>query len=107
MVNATLPRERDLVHIVQEVWCALRPVWTGRENLVHNGIRTPDGAARSESLYRPRTYITGTRSFSGKNRRGRGVDHAHQLAPRLKSTDIPLLPLCTYMAYYRVNFTFL
>jgi len=64
------PRERDLVHIVQEVWCALRPVWTGRENLVHIGIRTPDGAACSESLYRPPTYITGTGSFWGEKEAG-------------------------------------
>jgi len=28
------------------------PVWTGAENLVPTGIRSPDRPARSESLYR-------------------------------------------------------
>ena len=28
------------------------PVWTGAENLAPTGIRSPDRAARSESLYR-------------------------------------------------------
>jgi hypothetical protein len=35
------------------------PVWTGVENLARTGIRSPDPAARSESLYRlsyPGTY---------------------------------------------------
>ena len=27
------------------------PVWTGAENLAHNGIRYPDSPARSQSLY--------------------------------------------------------
>jgi hypothetical protein len=85
-------RGRDLVHIEQEVWRALRPFWTCRENAVHIGIRTPVGAARSESLYRPPIYITGTGSFSGK-RRGRGVDHAHQLAQEYSYTSTPSLYL--------------
>jgi hypothetical protein len=38
------PRER---HIVQEAGWAPGPVWTGAENLVPTGIRSP-----SESLYR-------------------------------------------------------
>ena len=56
VVNATFrplyPRERDPVLIVQGAVWALGPVWTGAENLVPTGIRSPDRPARSESLYR-------------------------------------------------------
>ena len=37
---------------VQEAGWASEPVWTGAENLSSTGIRSPDGPARSESLYR-------------------------------------------------------
>jgi hypothetical protein len=54
-VNATLrpvyPRQRDPVHIVQEAGWVPGPVWTGEENLVATGIRSPD----RESLYIPTT----------------------------------------------------
>ena len=36
------------------------PVWTGAENLIPNGFRSPDRPARSESLYRLRH--TGSRN---------------------------------------------
>jgi hypothetical protein len=68
----------------------------GKGKLVHIGIRTPDGAARSQSLYRPPIHIMGTASFSEKNWRGRGADRAHHLPLRLKSnsyTSIPALYL--------------
>ena len=55
MVNAT-PRPlypgKDPVPVVQEAGWAPVPVWTGSENLVPTGIRSPDRPARSESLYR-------------------------------------------------------
>ena len=56
MVNATpwplYTRERDPVPIiVQEAGWAPGPVLTGAENLATTGIRTPDGSARSESVY--------------------------------------------------------
>ena len=43
---------KDPVHIEQEAGWAPGPVWTGAENLVSTGIRSPDRAARSQSLYR-------------------------------------------------------
>ena len=43
---------KDPVPIVQEAGWAPGPVWTGSENLVPAGIRSPDRPARSESLYR-------------------------------------------------------
>jgi len=42
----------DPVPIVQEAGWAPGPVWTGAENLAPTGIRSPDRAARSQSLYR-------------------------------------------------------
>jgi hypothetical protein len=45
-VPAVLPRERPGTH--------LQEVWTGAENPVPTGIRSPDLSARSESLYRLR-----------------------------------------------------
>ena len=45
---------KDPVPIVQEAGWAPRPVWTGAENLVPTGIRSPDRPARSQSLYRLR-----------------------------------------------------
>ena len=39
------------VPIVQEAGWAPVPVWTGAENLVTTGIRSPDRPARSQSLY--------------------------------------------------------
>ena len=45
---------KDPVLIVQEAGWALGPVWTGAENLVPTGIRSPDRPARSQSLYRLR-----------------------------------------------------
>jgi hypothetical protein len=43
---------KDPVPIAQEAGWAPGPVWTGAENLAHTGIRSPDGPARSQSLYR-------------------------------------------------------
>ena len=45
---------KDPVPIVQEAGWTPGPVWTGAENLVHIGIRSPDRPARSQSLYRLR-----------------------------------------------------
>jgi len=38
---------KDPVPIVQEVGWAPEPVWTGAENFVPTGIRSPDRSARS------------------------------------------------------------
>ena len=43
---------KDPVSIVQEAGWAPGPVWTGAENLASTRIRSPDRAARSQSLYR-------------------------------------------------------
>jgi len=42
---------KDPVPIVQEAGWAPGPVWTGAENFVPTGIRSPDRPARSQSLY--------------------------------------------------------
>jgi hypothetical protein len=56
LVNATprplYLREIDSVRIVQDAGWASEPVLTGAENLANTGIRSPDRAARCESLYR-------------------------------------------------------
>ena len=43
---------KDPVPIVQEAGWAPGPVWKGAKNLAPTGIRSPDGPARSQSLYR-------------------------------------------------------
>jgi hypothetical protein len=43
---------KDPVTTVQEAGWAPGPVWTGTKNHVPTGIRSPDGPARSETLYR-------------------------------------------------------
>ena len=53
---------KDPVHIVQEAGWAPGPIWTGAENLVSTGIRSPDRPARSvvatpTELSRPPTEI--------------------------------------------------
>ena len=53
------------------------------------------------------SYSKGTGSFPGVKRPGRGVEHPPHLAPRLKSTAIPLLPFWAFVACSRVNFTFI
>jgi hypothetical protein len=45
---------KDPVPIVQKAGWAPGLVWTGAENLVPTGIRSPDLPARSQSLYRLR-----------------------------------------------------
>ena len=45
---------KDPVPIVQEAGWAPGLVWTGAENLVPTGIRSPDHTARSQSLYQLR-----------------------------------------------------
>jgi hypothetical protein len=50
--NRTLPPGKDPVPIVQEAGWTPGPVWTGAENFTINGIRSPDRAARSQSLHR-------------------------------------------------------
>jgi hypothetical protein len=45
-------REREKLPILKEGGCAPGQVWTGAENLVPIGIRSPDRQSRSESLYR-------------------------------------------------------
>jgi hypothetical protein len=55
----------------------------------------------------PASYTTGTGSFLGVKRPGRGVDHPPHLAPRLKKgRSIPLLHLWAFVACSRVNFNF-
>jgi hypothetical protein len=48
----------------------------------------------------------GSGSFSEVKRPGRGVAQPPRLAPRLKSRAIPLQPLRSFVACYRVIFTF-
>jgi hypothetical protein len=43
---------KDPAPIVQEAGWASGPVWTCAKNLTPTGIRSPDGPARSQSLYR-------------------------------------------------------
>ena len=43
---------KDPVPILQEAGWAPGSVWTGADNLVPTGIRSPDRPARSQSLYR-------------------------------------------------------
>jgi len=43
---------KDPISILQEAGWAPGPVWTGAENLIPTGIRSPDRPARSESQYR-------------------------------------------------------
>jgi len=45
---------KDPVPIVQEARWAPVPVWTGAENLVSTGIRSPNRPAHGQSLYRLR-----------------------------------------------------
>jgi len=47
----------------------------------------------------PAFYTMGTRSFTGAKWPVHGINHP---PPRV----IPLLPLCAFMAGYRINFTF-
>jgi len=58
---------KDPVPIVQEAGWAPGSVWTGAENLVHTGTRSPDRPARSQSLYRLR--------YPAHNVRWEGVDY--------------------------------
>ena len=51
---AVFTPRKDPVPIVQEAGWAPEPVWTGAENLVPIGIRSPDLPARSQSLHRLR-----------------------------------------------------
>jgi hypothetical protein len=51
---AVLYPGKEPVSIVQEAGWAPGPVWTGRENLTSNGIRSPDRPVSSQSLYRLR-----------------------------------------------------
>ena len=51
---AALNPGKDPVYIVQDAGWAPGPVWTGAENLVPTGIRTPNRPARNQSLYRLR-----------------------------------------------------
>ena len=44
------PRRRDSVPILQDVGWAPGPVWTGAENFLPTGSRSPDDSVRSESL---------------------------------------------------------
>ena len=45
------PRERDPKHILLEAVCAPDLFWMRAENIAPTGIRSPDRADRSESLY--------------------------------------------------------
>jgi hypothetical protein len=54
----------------------------------------------------PASSTTGTGSFPGVKRPGRGVDHPPHLAPRLNSRAIILLHFWAFVAFSRVNFTF-
>jgi hypothetical protein len=52
--SAAFTPAKEPVPILQKAGWAPRTVWTGAENLVPTGIRSPDRPARSESLYRLR-----------------------------------------------------
>ena len=47
----SLPTGKTRCPLLQEAVWAPGPVWTGAENLVHSGIRSPDPPALSQSLY--------------------------------------------------------
>ena len=49
-----LPTGKRPGTLLQEAGWAPGPVWTGAESLVPAGIRSPDRAARSQSLYQLR-----------------------------------------------------
>jgi len=52
-ISAVYPRERTGTFVQEAGWDP-GLLWTGTENLVPTGIRSPDRPARSESLYRIR-----------------------------------------------------
>jgi len=58
----------------------------------------------------PASYTTGTGSFPGVKRAGRGVDHPTPSSAEVKEeyscTVIPLLPHLAFVACSRVDFTF-
>ena len=55
----------------------------------------------------PASHTTGTGSFPGVKRPGRGVDHPPPSSAEVKERiAIPLLPLWAFVACYRVTFTF-
>ena len=64
---------KDPVPIVQEAGWAPGPVWTGAENLVPTGTRSPDRPARSQSLYWLR-YPALVRKSRLINNKSRNVD---------------------------------
>jgi hypothetical protein len=68
-------------------------------------------APRTACGAHPASYKMGTGYLSrGVKRPGRGVDHPPSSSAEVKERvelSIPLLPLCAFMACYRVNFTFI
>jgi hypothetical protein len=66
------PRKGDPVPVVQGPGWAPEPVWTGAENVIPIGIRSPDPPARSKSLYRLR-YPSPPISF------GLPYKHSHEV----------------------------
>jgi len=82
-------------------WCG-DSLWAGRSE---DRIPVGGGARFSAPVQtgpeaHPASYTTGTGSFPGVKRLGRGVDHPPHLPPRLKkSRAIPLLPLWTFVDF--------
>ena len=52
-LGRSLTPGKDPVPNLQEAGWAPGPVWTGAENLIPNGIRSPDPVVGIEALYRP------------------------------------------------------
>ena len=94
MDNATpwslYPRKIDRVPTVEEAGWASGTVWTGAENIVPIGIRSPDGPALSESLYR--LSYPGPLKNLGTTSKFLAPERWYKKRPRLKSNKIWPLP---------------
>ena len=77
------PRERPGAPVPEAGWSP-GPVWTGAENLVPTGIRSPDRPARSESLYRL-SYNNSNNSNNHNNNTADAVTYG------VEATLVPLL----------------
>ena len=77
-----------------------------RENLLFHYITILHWVLYTRFIFRRlASCTTGTASFLGVKRPGRGVDHPLQSSAEVKKRlrAVPLLPVCAFMACYRVN----
>ena len=99
--------ERDQGHVTQDVGWAPGPVWTGAEHLTSTRIRSPDGPACSESLYRlqyPGPLRTQEQNILCTAYKGRehviGTVHSRNIPKERKSRTILLIHV--FMLYLTV-----